>query len=231
MTDLEAPPPPPPPPAPPVPPPPTPLVVTGPPAVPPPRRPPNGYGPQPPGRRLTPGVVTPHPLADLLPALFQEDDFSMRLCAALDDVLVPALVVLDCLDSYFDPALTPADFLDWLAGWVGLSLDQNWSDAQRRALVARAGDLYRWQGTLRGLIDHLRLYAGVEPEVTDSGGATWSARPGAPVPGRPGAEVHIRVTLPAGSPIDERQLEAIVMACKPAHVRHRIEVVRGASSE
>jgi phage tail-like protein len=179
-----------------------------------------------PGRGLTPGAVTPHPLADLLPALFQEDGFSVRLCAALDDVVVPALVALDCLDAYLDPALTPPDFLDWLAGWVGLSLDQNWSEAQRRALVSRAGELYRWQGTIRGLVEHLRLYAGVEPEVSDSGGAAWSARAGGALPGTAVPEVRVRVVVARSSPVDERQLEAVVKACKPAHVRHRVEVIR-----
>jgi phage tail-like protein len=225
VTDLAVPPPPPPPAAVPS----SPSVrgaVAAPPAGGLPERTANGYGPQPPGRRLTPGAITPHPLADLLPALFQEDGFSLRLCAALDDVLVPALVDLDCLESYFDPALTPPDFLDWLAGWVGLSLDQNWSDSQRRALVAKAGELYRWQGTLRGLVEHLRLYAGVEPVVDDSGGSSWSAVPGGVVPGRAEPEIHVRVVVEADSAITERQLEAIVVACKPAHVRHRIEIVR-----
>lgn len=179
------------------------------------------------GRRLTPGVPTPHPLVGLLPALFQEDPFATRLCAALDEVLAPVLVALDCLDAYLDPALAPPDFVDWLAGWVGLALDQNWPESQRRALVARAGELYRWQGTRRGLIQHLRLYTGVDPEVSDSGGAAWSSNPGGSLPGDPDAEVRVRVVLGSDSSVDERAVEAIVMAAKPAHVRHRIEVVRG----
>jgi phage tail-like protein len=180
------------------------------------------------GRRLTPGALTPHPLLGLLPALFQEDLFAIRLCAALDEVLAPVLVALDCLDTYLDPALAPADFVDWLAGWVGLALDQNWSEAQRRALVARACELYRWQGTRRGLVEHLRLYTGVEPEVSDSGGAAWSSSPGGIVPGDGHPEVRVRLVLDAESSVDEQSVEAIVKAAKPAHVRHRVEVVRPA---
>jgi len=165
----------------------------------------------------------------LLPALFQEDPFATGLCAGLDEVLAPILVTLDCLDAYLDPALAPADFVDWLAGWVALALDQNWSEAQRRALVARACELYRWQGTRRGLVEHLRLYTGVEPEVSDSGGAAWSSIPGGVVPGEAVPEVRVRVVLGPGSIVDERAVEAVVRAAKPAHVRHRVEVVHLAS--
>lgn len=183
------------------------------------------------GRRLTPGAVTPHPLADLLPAMFADDDFALRFCAGLDDVLTPVLVLLDCFDSYLDPALAPGDFVDWLAGWVGIALDRNWPEEKRRALVAHAVELYRWHGTERGLVEYLRLYTGVEPEVTDSGGATWSAVAGAPMPGERVPEVRVRLVLDADSPVDERAVEAIVRSAKPAHVRHRLEVTRAAPSE
>ena len=178
------------------------------------------------GRGLTPGVLTPHPLVGLLPALFQEDPFAIQLCAGLDEVLAPVLVALDCLDAYLDPALAPPDFVDWLAGWVGLVIDQNWTESQRRSLVARAVQLYLWQGTRRGLVEHLHLFTGVEPEVSDSGGAAWSSSPGGVVPGDPVPEVLVRVVLEADSSVDERAVEAIVRASKPAHVRHRVEVVR-----
>jgi phage tail-like protein len=163
----------------------------------------------------------------LLPGLFQEDGFSLRLCAGLDEVLAPAVVTLDCVEAYLDPSLTPSDFLDWLAGWVGMSLDQNWSEEKRRALVQRAAELYRWQGTARGIAEHVRLYAGIEPEITDTGGAAWSATPGGSLPGHSEPQVHVRVVLDGADDTDERHLDAIVAAAKPAHVAHRVEVVAG----
>jgi phage tail-like protein len=172
------------------------------------------------------GTATPDPLASLLPGLFLEDEFALGICAGLDGVLAPVPVTLDCLDAYFDPHLTPLDFLEWLAGWVGVSLDHNWSEAQRRALVNQAGDLYRWQGTLRGITEHIRLYTGVDPEVSDSGGVAWSTEAGAALPGTGSSELHVKVTVGPQSDLDERRLDAIVAAAKPAHVRHRVTVVR-----
>ena len=176
-------------------------------------------------RGLIDGLDTPHPLERLLPALFQEDDFAQRLCAALDQVLAPAMSTLDCLDAYLDPALTPADFLDWLAGWVGVMLDQNWPESRRRALVARAGELYRWQGTARGIAEHVALYTGTEPEISDSGGTASSEQPGGPLPGQPTPEVVVRVRVADPASVDTRHLEAIVATAKPGHVTHRVEVV------
>ncbi|MGV9897114.1 hypothetical protein ACWDVV_23095, partial [Streptomyces tendae] len=49
----------------------------------------------------------------MLPAVFADDDLALRFVGGLDDVLAPILNVLDCLDTYFDPALTPADFAQW----------------------------------------------------------------------------------------------------------------------
>lgn len=169
---------------------------------------------------------TPYPLGELLPAMYQEDGLAQRLCEGLDEVLAPIIATLDCLDAYLDPDLTPLDFLDWLAGWVGVSLDQNWPETRRRALVAQAGELYRWQGTVRGIAEHVALYAGVVPEVTDSGGAVWSMAPGAPFPGRPEPEVVVRVMTDNPDGVDLTHLDAIVTAAKPVHVRHRVEVVR-----
>ncbi len=147
-------------------------------------------------------------------------------CAGLDCVLTPATVTLDCMEAYFDPRLTPADYLDWLAGWVGLSLDQNWPEEQRRTLVTEAGDLYRWHGTVRGIIEHIRLFTGVVPEVHDSGGVAWSTTPDGNLPGNSVAELRVQLTVGTEDDLDLNRLEGIVTSVKPAHVPHVIDVVR-----
>lgn len=176
-------------------------------------------------RGLIPDLGTPQPLELMLPGLFREDGFATRLCGALDEVLSPVLSTLDCLDAYLDPDLTPVDFLDWLAGWVGIMLDQNWPESRRRALVGRAGELYRWQGTARGIAQHVALYTGAQPEVDDSGGTASSEAPGGQLPGRSTPEVVVRVRVTDPASVDLRHLDAIVAAAKPAHVAHRVEVV------
>jgi phage tail-like protein len=176
-------------------------------------------------RGLLDGLGTPRLLGEALPAIFQEDPVVMRLVSAFDDVLAPAINSLDNLPSYLDPALTPDDFLDWLAGWVGVLLDETWPIERRRAFVAVAADLYRTRGTAEGLAAHVRLFTAGEVEVVESGGAAWSSSPGAAVPGTPAFSLAVRVKPPAKVTVDPVRLEALVAAAKPAHVVHTVEIV------
>jgi phage tail-like protein len=172
------------------------------------------------------GLESPHPLGQALPALFQEDGFTQRFTAAFDEVLAPVFCTLDNLEAYFDPHLAPSDFVAWLAGWVGLTLDEHWPVDRQRALIARAAELYRWRGTARGLVAHVALYTGTEPEVVDSGGCEWSATPGAALPGTTEPRLTVRVRVADPSSVDRQRIEAIVAAAKPAHVLHEIEVLQ-----
>ena len=178
------------------------------------------------GRGRVPGLQSPHPLAAALPAVYADDDFAQRFTAALDEVLAPALSSLDNLWAYLDAALAPADFLEWLAGWVGVSLDQNWSLERQRELVARAAGLFARRGTAQALTDELALYTGVAPEVAESGGVTWSRKPGDVPPGRPEPRLTIRVRVPDPAAVDQIRLGKIVAEAKPANVVHTVEVVR-----
>lgn len=157
--------------------------------------------------------------------MFHDDDLVLRLVAGLDDVLAPALVAMDCLWTYIDPRLAPTDFLDWLTGWVGLAADLGWSEDRTRALVMQAVELYRWQGTARGLAAHLALCTGSEPEIVDPGGVSVSESPLGTMPGDGGDEVIVRVRATGDGGVDLAELEAIVEAAKPAHLRHRVEIV------
>lgn len=174
-------------------------------------------------RALIPGLETPHPLGLAMPAIYQEDDFTQRFLSAFDEVLAPVFSVLDNLDAYFDPSLAPDDFVTWLGQWVGVAVDENWDTDRRRRLVAEAAELYRWRGTRKGLADHITLYAGVTPEIVESGGSAWSATPGATPAGDATFTVTIRVNEADG--VDVARLERIVSAAKPAHIAHTIEVI------
>lgn len=173
-------------------------------------------------RGAAPGLATPHPLGSLLPALYHEDSLAQRFTAGLDDVLAPVLCVLDCLDAYVDPALAPDDFVGWIASWLGVEPDDNVPLERRRAIVRDAADAYRWHGTARGIAAAVRALAGVEPDVVDSGGASWSRSPAArrPEPGPPA----VRVVVSAESAVDLRVVDRTVAGAKPAHVSHRVEV-------
>ncbi len=176
-------------------------------------------------RGLVPGLGTPRPMGEELPAIYQEHELVMRLVSAFDDVLAPAVSSLDNIPAYLDPALTPDDFLDWLAGWVGVLLDETWPIERRRAFVSVAAELYQTRGTAGGLEAQIRLFTAGDVQVVESGGSAWSMTPGAAVPGSPGFSLRVRVKPPAKVAVDLARLDSLVATAKPAHVVHSVEVV------
>lgn len=177
-------------------------------------------------RGLVAGLQSSHPLGPALPAIYQEDEVAQRFLSAFDEALAPVLSTLDNVDAYLDPLLAPEDFVSWLGSWVGLSLDENWPERRRRALVADAAGLFRWRGTVRGLAAHLALYVGTEPEIEETGGVAWSAMPGQPLPD---ADPHLDIVVRVGDPsgLDLARVHAIINAAKPAHVPHTLRVETG----
>jgi phage tail-like protein len=176
-------------------------------------------------RGTIPDLDTAVPFGPLLPAIYQEDEFSMRFISGFDDVLAPILLTMDCLIDYFDPALTPTDFLDWLAGWVGIEVDEAWATERRRAAVATAVEMYRMRGTISGLRANLEVLSGGTVEITDSGGVAWSTHPMGDLPGQASPRLAVRVTVEEMTEQTTKAIDSIVIAAKPAHVVHRVEVV------
>jgi phage tail-like protein len=170
-------------------------------------------------------LVNAHPIGEVLPAVYSEDDFAQRFTGALDEVLAPVLATLDCLDAYFSPALAPADFVDMLAYWVALPLGEGWSVRRRRRLVAAAVALHRRRGTRGGLADLVALVTGGEVEIIESGGCVASAVAGAPLPGsnRPWLHVRVRVADPAA--VNADRLDDLIATNKPAHLPHSFDVL------
>jgi phage tail-like protein len=173
------------------------------------------------------GLPSAVPLAPQLPAVLQEDAFLERFLMAFDDALAPVFTTLDGLSSYIDPHLAPEDFLNWLADWVGVRLDETWPAEQRRAVVANAATIHRRRGTVPGVADAVMLAVrGVlDVRVEDSGGASWSATPGARFPGSAVALLHVRVFAASPEDINVRRLEGVINSVKPAHVPHTLEIV------
>lgn len=170
------------------------------------------------------GLTPARTLYDQLPSVLAEDDFCVRLCEALDEVVAPIYSVLDCLPAYLDAQLAPVDFLDWIAGWVGLQVDEHWPTERRRLLVSAAVRLYASRGTAAGLGEHVELYTGAAPEVHDSGGCVWSQTAMSPLPGSPDPYLLVRVEADDPASVDRRTLDRIVDASRPAHVPATVEI-------
>ncbi|GIJ26809.1 phage tail protein [Micromonospora qiuiae] len=172
-------------------------------------------------RGWVPGLISPHPIGQQLPAVYLEDDFAQRFTAGLDEVLAPILLTLDCLDAYFDLELTPPDFLDWLAGWVAAPVDRDRPPQARRDLVRHAVELHRWRGTARGVELALRVATGARVEVTDNGGVSWSATPTGAPPADETSQVRVRIH----GDVDEPLVRQVLAAAVPAHVRTTLEIL------
>lgn len=183
------------------------------------------------GRRdLTHGSWEPAPAGvpatrstylDYLPGLYQESEFLGRFLLIFEHILSPIDRTIGNVSHFFDPDLAPAEMLPWLASWLGVVLDVRVPEERRRDLVRAAPELYRWRGTKRGLREYLRLYTGIEPEITEpSLSEIASTRQLA-------FRFTVRMALPAGSPVEQSYIESIIDAEKPAFAACTLEVVRG----
>ncbi|MDP3083271.1 MAG: phage tail protein, partial [Rubrivivax sp.] len=87
-----------------------------------------------------------------LPQLYSRDE-AMR--SLLQRFLAPPAGLVDDLARQSDqrqallkPRSAAAAALPWLANWIGLVLDERWSDAARRQFIAEAAWLFRLRGTV-----------------------------------------------------------------------------------
>ncbi|MEV7418818.1 phage tail protein I [Streptomyces sp. NPDC089919] len=169
------------------------------------------------------GLITPYPIGSYLPAVYQEDPFAQRFTAGLDDVLAPAVAVLDSLEAYADPDTAPVDFLPWLAGWLGVTVEETLPETARRARVKHAAESFVSRGTLGGLRRSLHTLTGAVLEVHDSGGVRTSDRAGGCDPA--GAEPAVVVRLPRALVAHREAVETLVAGAVPAHVHSAVELM------
>ena len=116
--------------------------------------------------------VPGHDLLRRLPRTYRRDPtsaaFLQRYLAMVDAVLHEMEVRADARDVLHNPHGTPAEALPWLASLIGLTLDDRWSEAARRQLVAEALCLFRYRGTTAALCRLLWLYLGVEVQLLEA---------------------------------------------------------------
>ena len=123
-----------------------------------------------------------HPAHDLLARLPQVLSRESEAERFLGRFLAPLAGLVGDLDArarlrhaLLDPGSTPEESLPWLAGFLGLALDERWPAAVRRQLIAER-PLFRFRGTIRGLSRFLAIVTGVAPIVIERyrmrGGAT-----------------------------------------------------------
>lgn len=166
-------------------------------------------------------------LNDGLPPAFVTGGLVPDLVAAFDQVLAPVAATLDDLDAYVDPRYAPADFVRWLGTWLGAPVDERWPQARVRAHLPDLREALLRRGTVTGLAALLRAVTGHEPEITDSGGVTTSARPGARLPGSERAFLTVRARIHEADPDTmEDVVYRAVAHMTPAHVPFEVVTER-----
>jgi phage tail-like protein len=108
-----------------------------------------------------------------LPALYRRSDavghnVIRDLCFIFEHMFGTIEQKVDVNYRYYDPHSTPAEFLIWLASWTAFTVDMDWPEARKRALIKRAVDLYRIRGTKRALALFLMLFTGYEPTIDEN---------------------------------------------------------------
>ena len=110
-----------------------------------------------------------------LPAIYRRDDDSIkrsqRILSLLESALDDASNAIDTLAAHIDPAAAPDEgthsWLEWLSGWLAFPLNETWSEAERRAALAEAFDLYGRRGTSATLRSLIKLYTGATAHISE----------------------------------------------------------------
>lgn len=182
---------------------------------------PNGAGP------------LPYRFDGFLPALYQRPDcrFLHRFLAGLEPSWRGVESFLEDPSVPFDTRRAPAEFLPWLAGWIGLSLNQNWPERKQRVLLREAVDLYQMRGTREGIERFLEIYTGVrplvvEPFVGSTLGPETVVGENAVIGDVPEHCFTVTVFVRSGEDVEESLVRDIVDMEKPAHTACDLRLVR-----
>ena len=128
-----------------------------------------------PGDELTPPKtikveIATRPWINYLPGIYQDADeenadFLRRFLLISAHLTSGVEEHLEFVHELFDPRVTQARWLPWLASWLAMPLLEGWSEEKRREIIQRTPELYRKRGTAAGLELALRLFAGIRAKI------------------------------------------------------------------
>ena len=77
---------------------------------------------------------------------------------------------LERIHELFDPRSTDPEFLPWLASWLAIALNSEWSELQARKMLMAATKLFPLRGTSRAIEEFVRIYTGADVQIEEN---TW----------------------------------------------------------
>jgi phage tail-like protein len=113
--------------------------------------------------------------AKFLPPVYRKQpaaaDFLDRFLGMHQSVLSGIEQEINDLPRLFDPQAAPLSdppsWLGWLSGWLAFQLDEHWMEARSRTYLSQAFHLYGKRGTIEGLTEYLKIYAGVNAIIEE----------------------------------------------------------------
>jgi phage tail-like protein len=108
----------------------------------------------------------------LFPAIYAGDqvcqDFLKRLLALFQGFFEGVESEINGLPRLFDPSFAPQSFLSWLAGWLGVELDDSWPESKQREAIRDAFAWFARRGTRKGLEHSILFQTGVPAAVEEA---------------------------------------------------------------
>lgn len=145
------------------------------------------------------------------------------------------------LERYFEPGpllpdthRSPVEFLEWLAGWVALTLRADLDELRQRDFIARAVSFYSQRGTRRGLEEIVKVYTRLGVTVNEMQtpfqiGVRATIGEDTVLDGGAPHFFRVLIRLPTANPAElatARQVAtAIIDMEKPAHTYYDLDFV------
>lgn len=104
-----------------------------------------------------------------MPAMYQQDPggFMERFLALFGAMFESVESDIADLPRRFDSDLVSGPSLRWLGSWLGIEVDEHWTDAQIRRFIQEAPQLYRYRGTRKGIETMVEIYTGRKPQIIE----------------------------------------------------------------
>lgn len=153
----------------------------------------------------------------------RQEPFVVRWLSGLEQVLDPAVTLIDNLAWHADARTAPDDIILAFLCWLGLDAAADLDPDVRRSLLRRAMAYGRMRGTLAGLRELLgHAFPGIRFELTQTAQATQGDDPQERVSApAPRLTVRCPETLSARA---ESSLRRLVEESCPVHVRWTLEI-------
>jgi len=111
-------------------------------------------------------------LVQFLPRIYQqsatEGSFLRGFLYVVQNIMDGVSRRVDNIHQLFDPRSTDEEFLPWLAGWLAISLNSEWSELQTRKMLLAATRLFPYRGTSYCIREFVRIYSGCEVEINEN---------------------------------------------------------------